>query len=321
MDISAYTAFLTVVEEMNFTRAAKRLYITQQSLSGQIKRLEGHYHVELFHRRPHLKLTLEGEAMAFYARQLLETEQAMTSRFADLTGQSAGVLHIGFSHQRSSAFFPGIWSRYHAEFGNISIRLHEKLSTQLREDLLSGQLDMMGGVDIPSLSGLTIIPLAQEQLRCIITESFLRDYFPGQWQAMLKRFAQSGVALMELKDLPMILPSSTNRLRSPIDQLFRKNNAIPQIALETASHSLLYQLGCHGSGVAVVNPLSLYEQISLRGLPPNYCHSFLIRDLPKRTISLAYRRDMELPLFALRMIDAIVEEFDYYTKFLERFSL
>ena len=321
MDISAYIAFLTVVEEMNFTRAAKRLFITQQSLSGQIRRLEEHYHVRLFHRRPRLKLTLEGEAMTFYARQLLETEQAMTSRFADLTGKSAGILRIGFSHQRSSAFFPGIWSRYHAEFENISIRLHEKLSNQLLEDLLSGQLDMMIGVDIPSLADLTVIPLAQEQLRCIITESFLREYFPDQWQTMLKRFAQAGVELMELKGLPMILPSSTNRLRQPIDQLFRKHNAIPHIVLETASHSLLYQLGCQGSGVAVVNPLSLYEQISLRGLPPSYCHSFLIRDLPKRLISLAYRRDVELPLFAQRMIDAIVEEFDYYIKFLERFSL
>ena len=65
MELNAFHIFLTVVEEMNFSRAANRLYITQQSLSGHIKRLEEHYHVRLFQRRPRLSLTPEGEAMVF----------------------------------------------------------------------------------------------------------------------------------------------------------------------------------------------------------------------------------------------------------------
>jgi len=321
MELNTYAVFLTVAEEMNFTRAAKRLYITQQSLSGHIKRLEDHYQVRLFRRRPRLALTAEGEAMIFYARQMLNSEQAMTARFADLTRQSAGILRLGLSHQRSSAFFPGIWSRYHSECSNISVRLREKLTNPLLEDLMAGELDMVVGVDVPPLVDLAIIPLAQEQMRCIINEALLREYFPDRWRAMLERFAREGVDLMELKELPLILLSSSNRLRQPIDQLFRKHNALPHIALETASHSLLYQLGCQGSGIALVNPLSIYEQISRQGRPPAQCHSFLLRNLPKRSVSLVYRRDVELPQYALRMVDAIVEEFQYYTHFLERFSL
>lgn len=320
MDLNAFFIFLMVAEEMSFTRAAERLYITQQSLSGHIKRLESHYNVKLFQRRPVLKLTPAGEAMVFYARQMLESEQAMTAQFADLTQNASGILQLGISPQRSSAFFPGIWSRYHREYGNISVRLHNKLTNQLLEDLQSGQVDMMVGVDVPELSNLTVIPLAQEQLRCMIHETILKDYFPDSWQDMLRRYAQEGVDLIELKALPLLLLSPTNRFRRPVDQLFRKHNTIPYVSLETSSHGLLFQLGCQGSGIALVNPLSMYEQMRLQGPLPDRCHVFLVRNLPKSIVSLAYRKDIELPQYAIGMVDAIIEEFDYYSKFLERFT-
>lgn len=320
MDLHTFSIFLMVVEEMSFTRAAERLYITQQSLSAHIKRLESHYNVKLFQRRPVLKLTPSGETMVFYVRQILESEQAMISQFADLNQQAAGILRLGISPQRSSAFFPGIWSRYHAEYGNISVRLHNKLTNQSLEDLQSGQIDMMVGVDIPEVSNLTVVPLAQEQLRCIIHENVLKDYFPSHWQEMLQRYTRDGVDLIELKELPLILLSSTNRFRQPIDQLFRRHNAIPHISLESSSHGLLFQLGCQGSGVALVNPLSIYEQMRMQDPLPARCHTFLVRDLPKIFVSLAYRKDFDLPQYAMGMVDAIIEEFDYYTKFLERFS-
>ena len=44
--------FLVAAEELNFTRAARRLYISQQSLSGHILKLENYFGVELFDRSP-----------------------------------------------------------------------------------------------------------------------------------------------------------------------------------------------------------------------------------------------------------------------------
>lgn len=321
MELNTYRIFLTVTEEMNFTRAAKTLYMTQQSLSGHIKRLEDHYGVKLFQRKPVLKLTPAGEDMVLYARQILDSEQAMTARFADLTQRSAGILRLGISHQRGSAFFPGIWSRYHQEYANISVRLSEHLTGQLMEDLQNGQIDLMVGLDIPKVSNLNIVPLAQEQMRCVLNESLLREYFPREWKDMLQRYSQEGVDLMELKNLPMILLTPSNRFRQLIDQLFRKQNVVPHIVLETTSHSLLFKTACQGSGITLVNPLCLYEQITTQGPMPDTCHSFRVKGLPQISVSLAYRNDMELPQYAIGMIEAIREEFDYYTKFLERLSL
>ena len=65
MNLRSLEYFLIAAEELNFTRASERLFITQQALSSHIKRLEEEYNIQLFERRPALHLTLEGEQMVF----------------------------------------------------------------------------------------------------------------------------------------------------------------------------------------------------------------------------------------------------------------
>ena len=60
MNIKSIEYFLRTVEEMNITKAADRLFISQQALSSHIRRLEDEYHVRLFERKPCLHLTPEG---------------------------------------------------------------------------------------------------------------------------------------------------------------------------------------------------------------------------------------------------------------------
>ena len=64
--------FLVAAEELNFTRAAKRLYISQQSLSNHISNLEKEFDVVLFNRTSPLTLTYAGQALQTRARQLLD---------------------------------------------------------------------------------------------------------------------------------------------------------------------------------------------------------------------------------------------------------
>lgn len=63
--------FLVAAEELNFTRAATRLYITQQSLSAHISKLEEHFGTPLFIRGVRLGLTPAGETLQRRAAELL----------------------------------------------------------------------------------------------------------------------------------------------------------------------------------------------------------------------------------------------------------
>lgn len=316
MDLNTFQIYLTVVEEMSFTKAAQRLYITQQSLSGHIKRLESAYHVELFRRKPTLRLTPEGEAMATYARQILASERSMTERFAELTETAAGSISLGISHQRCAVYFPGIWSSFHVRHRNISVHLYEHTTNRLLEGLLQNQIDLMIGIDIPRSTNLTVIPLAVEQLQCLINEQLLQEFFPEDWQEMLERYQRDGVDLIELQALPMILPSPSNRLRAPIDALFNRNHCAPKVILETIEHSMILQLCCYGDGIGVMNPNGMYEILRTGGTLPPHCHLLPLQDMPEYRVYVAYRSDIQQPQYLLEMVECIRQEFEYYNNLL-----
>ncbi|MFG2647315.1 LysR family transcriptional regulator [Streptomyces sp. NPDC048436] len=76
-------AFVAVSEELHFTRAAARIYVSQQVLSRDVRRLERELGAELFVRTTRqVTLTAEGERLLPYARRVLEAQDDLTAAFA-----------------------------------------------------------------------------------------------------------------------------------------------------------------------------------------------------------------------------------------------
>ena len=318
MNLNTFSAFLTLVEEMNFTRAAERLYISQQALSGYIKRLEEYYGVTLFRRKPTLKLTAEGEAMVVCARQLMESENTLSRRLADITRNASAVLTFGISYQRSGVFFPAIWNHFHSMHPNISVRLHERTTDKLLDELQSNRADIIVGLDIAERANLTVLPLVEERMFCVLNETVLQQYAPDDWQDLLARFRECGADLSVLRDVPMLLLPDGNRIRSAVNQLFLKHRFLPNIALECSQQSVLFRAACSGSGVAVINPISVYQEFrSNEPLPPR-CHCFPVPDAPPCTVCLAFRNDAPQPQYVLDLAQCIQKEFRAYNDLLER---
>ena len=92
--------FAMAARERSFTKAAGKLYVTQQSLSAGIAALERELGCELFSRHVPLELTYAGQTFLRYAEAMRRTRHAMQQEFFDISQNQKGELRIGVSFTR-----------------------------------------------------------------------------------------------------------------------------------------------------------------------------------------------------------------------------
>ena len=96
LDLKSLRCFVVLVEELNFSRAAERLRLTQPALSSQIRGLEQRLDFTLFHRTTRrVGLSDQGAALLPGARRLIEESQRLQRVVADLRGAPRRKLRFG----------------------------------------------------------------------------------------------------------------------------------------------------------------------------------------------------------------------------------
>ena len=100
LDPRLLRAFLAVAEELHFTRAAVRLYVAQQALSRDVRRLERELGAELFVRSTRqVTLTADGERLVPYARRVLQAQDELLAA-QNFHGAADAVRLAGWQQQR-----------------------------------------------------------------------------------------------------------------------------------------------------------------------------------------------------------------------------
>jgi DNA-binding transcriptional LysR family regulator len=105
--------FVAVAEELHFTRAAQRLYVSQPALSKQIRALEGQLGVALFERdRRAVRLTEAGAALLPLAQEVLETWREAELAVAERAATAAAVLRVGFLTRVGRGVLPAVQAAF-----------------------------------------------------------------------------------------------------------------------------------------------------------------------------------------------------------------
>ena len=100
--------FLVAAQELNFTRAAQKLYISQQTLSNHIHRLEVELDTTLFERTPTQRLTPSGKALEKFAKQVLFLQSQFNNELHEIKEERVGELTIGCTRTRARVLLPRI---------------------------------------------------------------------------------------------------------------------------------------------------------------------------------------------------------------------
>ncbi len=144
---------VAIAEELNFSRAAKRLNVSQPSLSKQIRTLEAELGTKLFERtKRQVRLTPAGEAFVVEARQCLLFNERAAS--AAKRAHCAPSFRLGYTAFVDLRRIGRIRTASPADFGGISIELVSCYAGNPVEQIQVGELE----------AGLVLLPLGNPQL-------------------------------------------------------------------------------------------------------------------------------------------------------------
>lgn len=279
--------FLIAAEELNFTRAAKKLYISQQSLSNHISNLEKEFQIELFNRTTPLTLTYAGEVLKTRARQILDLREETCQEIADIKDFSKGQLTIGVSHTRGRKILPEILPIYKERFPAIELHLKEGNSTELDADLLHGDADLIIGLLPFKVENIETVPLCEEEILLVVPDSVLEKAFPGRLSRMKEKLS-ANTDLSLLKECPFLLLNPGNRVRTLADEMFEEAQFTPNIILETENIETVMALAAKGMGITFYPKMLISGHAPLKALPGEYSRlNFYSLNYPKAHSVLA----------------------------------
>ncbi len=169
LSIRQLEVFVALIEETSFTKAAKRLDLSQSTVSGHMADLERRLGALLVERhRGGVRATAAGEALLRPAREVLRAEESARSAVRELSGLVHGRLVIGASTIPGSYLLPELLASFHAEHPGIRLGVAAGDSGEILDRLRSADLEIgVIGVE-PDDAKLESLPIGEERLVLVV---------------------------------------------------------------------------------------------------------------------------------------------------------
>ena len=247
--------FIAVADERNFTKAAEKLFISQQALSSHIAVIEKELDVTLFSRKPSLKLTYAGQVFYRHAQKLLKDYSELYNELNDVKERKRGELTIGMSHTRGHLLLPKMLPIFMKEYPLIEIRVLEDNVEQLEQALIKKTIDFAIIHDTASNQDIVYTPLLPEKILLVVSSQLLNRY--ENCQSIRKTLKETGkISCME--EIPFLLNKKGNISREISNRIFQEENWKPNILLETENIETIGEMCINGIG-AVFYPAFLLD--------------------------------------------------------------
>ena len=143
MDIHHLKIFYEASNEKSFTKAAKKLYISQSAVSIQIKKLEHTLGLQLIERNSkNFKLTFAGKELFRMSRDIFEKISRMENEMRKILQYKKGKISIGATHNIGEPVLPGIMIEFRKNNPEIEFDLYIKNKESLVKHLKEGTVDI-----------------------------------------------------------------------------------------------------------------------------------------------------------------------------------
>jgi DNA-binding transcriptional LysR family regulator len=254
LDVHQLRVFLSVAQNLGFTRAAEHLGLTQSAVSHQIARLESEVGCALLIRQPRsIQLTDAGHVMAQHARKVLAAIEEAQAAVRQVAKPNLGRLRIGVSATACEYIIPEALREFRESFPDYALSITPGDTPLITELLLEGSLDL----------GVVIRSERQRKLvyRNLFTDNLAFVVSP------LHPWARSGrVDRAEMAHQRMVLYSRGSVTFQMIERYFARLRVPLHDWIELGEMGAIKQLVKLGLGISIIAPWPARQEIREKSL-------------------------------------------------------
>jgi len=274
MTLTELRYIVALAREQHFGRAAERCHVSQPTLSVAVKKLEDELGLILFERsKTSVLLTEAGKRIVAKAQKVLEQAQGLRELAQAGKDPLGAPLSLGAIHTVGPYLFPQLVQALHQSAPQMPLYIEENFTHQLRDKLLSGELDVI----------IIALPFSEADVLCLpLYDEIFQVLLPAN-HPLAKRPC---IDMRALQDSGLLLLGEGHCFR---DQVLaacvsppgEKRQSIEASSLETIRHMV-----ASGLGVSVLPRSAIGSEHYAPGL---FAVRPLAEPVPKRRVALAFR--------------------------------
>ncbi len=258
---SKYEYVYAIYTEKSFTKAAKRLYISQPSLSAAIKNIEKKVGAPLFERSGHyITPTQIGREYIASAEKIMHIESDFENRIHDIYNLESGKLTVGGTNYLCSYVLPEIINKFTSSYPKIEVTLAEANSGNLLGMINNEEIDVLLDSYDENMYIHEGSPLLNERiLLCVPADWEINEQFKENQIRPESIYGKevnldkiTPVPIEAFSDCPFILLKKGNDMYNRAYDVFERKGIAPNVVFSVDQLNISYALAQSGMGACFV---------------------------------------------------------------------
>jgi len=278
MDLKHLNYFVAVAEAGSFTQAARKLHVTQPSLSKMVRLLEEDLGVQLIDRSSkQIELTDAGMTILRSAKHIIQSFERMSSDLEEVVKLKKGTLRLGIPPMVGGYFLPSIIEKFLTHYPEIRLHVIEQGGKSLEHDIIQGELDF-GMVILPvkDIERYHILPCINEDLRLVVHSEH-------------RLASQHTIRMSQLEQEPFIMFRKDFTIHHLIREQCEAAGFEPRIVFESSQWDFMTEMVAAKYGITLL-PERICQQLD----PKRFASISIVQPSIPWQLSMIWRKDKYL---------------------------
>ncbi|MEM9923499.1 MAG: LysR family transcriptional regulator [Cyanobacteria bacterium P01_D01_bin.50] len=290
MRLEQLQAFLAIVENGSFQKAAQKCSVTQSTISRQIQALEADLGFELFHRSNQSKLTWAGETLLPHARKICLEWQTAKQEIKNLITGKQPELCIASIPSVCAYYFPPLLQLFCNKYPDVQLRVTSLGSDRALKVLKDGLVDVaivMNNRFFTASKEMIVEPLYEDKIEVLVSANHpLAEYECIPWEELIR--------------YPQVIFKEGYGMQRLVQSRFDENGALLKAALEVNTLDAFRGVVRQGELIALLPTSALVEaridpNLAVRPFTINNSSSVNSVSLTRQVVMVTTQDRLQIP--------------------------